>query len=136
MQGIVDDFNNTVGKEKGIWVNFVSMSQIDRKTLISTAAGVPPDVAGLWDTQVLQFASMNALEPLDSYARQYGLTRDHYKHVFYDGCEYRGRLYAIPSTVWCIALLVEQGDFSGEGGQTSGGRLGPGPHPANHRGTG
>ena len=58
-------FNNTVGKEEGIWVDFVSMSQIDRKTLISTAAGVPPDVAGLWDTQVLQFASMNALEPLD-----------------------------------------------------------------------
>jgi len=61
---IVDAFNSTVGKEKGIWVDFVSMSQIDRKTLISTAAGVPPDVAGLWDTQVLQFASMGALEPM------------------------------------------------------------------------
>jgi ABC-type glycerol-3-phosphate transport system substrate-binding protein len=105
MKEIVDTFNNTVGKEEGIWVDFVSMSQIDRKTLISTAAGVPPDVAGLWDTQVLQFASMNALEPLDSYAQQYGLTRDHYKHVFYDGCKYHGRLYAIPSTVWCVALL-------------------------------
>jgi ABC-type glycerol-3-phosphate transport system substrate-binding protein len=105
MKQIVDQFNDTVGKEKGIWVDFVSMSQIDRKTLISTAAGVPPDVAGLWDTQVLQFASMNALEPLDDYAQHYGLTRDHYKHVFYDGCEYHGRLYAIPSTVWCIAMI-------------------------------
>ena len=105
MKEIVDEFNDTVGKDKGIWVDFVSMSQIDRKTLISTAAGVPPDVAGLWDTQVLQFASMNALEPLDGFARQFGLTRDRYKHVYYDGCEYHGRLYAIPSTVWCIALL-------------------------------
>jgi|GEM_PF-361084 ABC-type glycerol-3-phosphate transport system substrate-binding protein len=105
MKEIVDAFNNTAGKEKGIWVDFVSMSQIDRKTLISTAAGVPPDVAGLWDVQVLQFAAMGALEPLDSYARQFGLTRDHYKHVFYDGCEYHGTLYAIPSTVYSVALL-------------------------------
>jgi ABC-type glycerol-3-phosphate transport system substrate-binding protein len=105
MKEVVDAFNNTVGQEKGIWVDFTSMSQIDRKTLVATAAGVPPDVAGLWDTQVLQFASMNALEPLDDYAQQYGLTRDHYKHVFYDGANYHGKLYAIPSTVWCIAML-------------------------------
>jgi len=105
MQQIVDAFNDTVGKEKGIWVNLVSMSQIDRKTLISTAAGVPPDVAGLWDTQVLQFGSMDALEPLDDYAKQYGLTPELYKRVFYDGCKYHGRLCALPSTVWCVALL-------------------------------
>jgi len=102
---IVDAFNSTVGKEKGIWVDFVSMSQIDRKTLISTAAGVPPDVAGLWDTQVLQFASMGALEPLDDYARRNGLTRDKYKRVYYNGCQYHGTLYAIPSTVFSTALL-------------------------------
>jgi ABC-type glycerol-3-phosphate transport system substrate-binding protein len=102
---VVDAFNATVGKDKNIWVNYVSMSQIDRKTLISTAAGAPPDVAGLWDSQVLEFASMNALEPLDDYAAQAGLTRDHYKHVYYDGCQYKGTLYALPSTVWCVALM-------------------------------
>jgi ABC-type glycerol-3-phosphate transport system substrate-binding protein len=111
MKQIVDEFNDTVGKEKGIWVDYVSMSQIDRKTLISTAAGVPPDVAGLWDSQVLQFASMNALEPLDNYARQYGMTRDKYKPVYYDSCEYRGTLYAIPSTVWCVAMLWNKAIF-------------------------
>jgi ABC-type glycerol-3-phosphate transport system substrate-binding protein len=111
MKQIVDEFNNTVGKEKGIWVDFVSMSQIDRKTLISTAGGVPPDIAGLWDTQILQFASMNALEPLDDYARQYGMTREKYKRVYYDGCQYDGKLYAIPSTVWCIAMLWNKAIF-------------------------
>ena len=49
---IVDWFNNTVGKEKGIYVQYLSMSSINQKTLVSTAAGVPPDVAGLWDHQV------------------------------------------------------------------------------------
>jgi ABC-type glycerol-3-phosphate transport system substrate-binding protein len=110
-QEVVDVFNSTVGKEKGIWVDMTSMSQIDRKTLISTAGGVPPDVAGLWDAQVLQYASMNALEPLDDYARKYGMTRDKYKPVFYDGCKYNGTLYAIPSTVWCIALLWNKAVF-------------------------
>ena len=111
MRQIVDEFNATVGKEKGIWVDFASMSQIEHKTLISTAAGVPPDVAGLWDTQVLQYASKGALEPLDDYARQYGMTRDKYKRVYYDGCNYQGTLYAIPSTVWCVAMLWNKAIF-------------------------
>jgi hypothetical protein len=51
MKQIVNDFNNTVGKEKGIFVEYLSMSSINQKTLVSTAAGVPPDVAGVWDAQ-------------------------------------------------------------------------------------
>jgi ABC-type glycerol-3-phosphate transport system substrate-binding protein len=105
MKQIVDDFNNTVGREKGIWVDFTSMSTIDRKTLIATAAGAPPDVAGLWDNQIRQFASMDALTPLDDFASAAGLTRDHFKHVYYDGCCYNGKLYALPSTVWSVALI-------------------------------
>ncbi len=47
MRVIVDDFNNTVGAEKGIYVRYVSSSTINQKTLVATAAGVPPDIAGL-----------------------------------------------------------------------------------------
>ena len=50
IQQVVDDFNNSVGKEKHIYVDLLSMSNIDQKTLVATAAGVPPDVAGLWDS--------------------------------------------------------------------------------------
>jgi ABC-type glycerol-3-phosphate transport system substrate-binding protein len=125
MKEIVDEFNQTVGKDKNIWVDFVSMSQIDRKTLISTAAGVPPDVAGLWDTQVLQFASMGALEPLDAYAARYGLTRDKYKHVYWDGAMYNGKLYAIPSTVWCVALLWNKEIFEEKASQIRAAGLDP-----------
>jgi ABC-type glycerol-3-phosphate transport system substrate-binding protein len=129
MQSVVDAFNQTVGKEKGIWVDFTSMSQIDRKTLIATAAGVPPDVAGLWDVQVLQFASMGALEPLNSYAQQYGLTRDHYKHVFYDGCTYRGTLYAVPSTVFSTALIWNKAVFQSRAAEIRAAGLDPNRAP-------
>jgi len=66
---------------------------------------------GFGDTQVLQYASKGALEPLDDYARQYGMTRDKYKRVYYDGCNYQGTLYAIPSTGVVCRDAVEQGDF-------------------------
>lgn len=104
MRQIVDTFNDTVGRERNIWVDFTSMSQIDRKLLVATAGGVPPDIAGLWDVQLCEFAAMGALEPLDELADAKGLTRDKYKPVFYDGCRYDGRLYALPSTPWNTAL--------------------------------
>ncbi len=52
MQAVINEFNDTVGKEKGIYVRYMSMSDIQRKTLDSTAAGVPPDVAGNNEAQV------------------------------------------------------------------------------------
>jgi ABC-type glycerol-3-phosphate transport system substrate-binding protein len=80
------------------------MTAVDQKTLLATAAGVPPDVAGIWDTQLTQFAATGAIEPLDAMATSRGLTRDYYKPVYYDGCSYKGRLYALPSTPAAIAL--------------------------------
>lgn len=104
MKIIVDDFNNTVGKEKKIFVEYISMSSIDQKTLVATAAGVPPDIAGVWDAQVLQFAAMDALEPLDEIAREYGITSATYKPVFWKACTYNGKLWALISTPASIVL--------------------------------
>jgi multiple sugar transport system substrate-binding protein len=104
MKQIVDDFNATVGREKKIFVQYLSMSSVDQKTLLATAAGVPPDVAGVWDTQVRQFAAMGALECLDEHAAPRGLTREYFKPVYYMGCSYEGHLYALPSTPGGVTL--------------------------------
>src|SRR5215208_3513579 len=82
MRQIVDWFNETVGKEKKIFVEYLSMSTVDQKTLVATAAGVPPDVAGVWDGQLVQFAAMDALEPLDQMAAEKGITPDYYKPIY------------------------------------------------------
>ena len=105
--------------------------RFDRKTLISNRRPEsPPDVAlGLWDNQVLQFASMNALEPLDNYAQQYGLTRDHYKHVYYDGCKYQNTLYAMPSTVWCVAMFWNKEVFQQKAAELTAAGLDPNRAP-------
>jgi ABC-type glycerol-3-phosphate transport system substrate-binding protein len=104
MKQIVNDFNNTVGKEKGIFVEYLSMSSINQKTLVSTAAGVPPDVAGVWDAQVPQFAAVGALEPLDELAAAKGITKGYYKPVYWEGCSYNGRLWGMVSTPAAVAL--------------------------------
>jgi multiple sugar transport system substrate-binding protein len=92
MRVIVDDFNNTVGAQKGIYVRYVSSSTINQKTLVATAAGVPPDIAGLFDVNLVQFAAMGALEPLEDMARERGITASYYKPVYWNGCNYNGHL--------------------------------------------
>ena len=108
MQLIVNDFNNGVGAQKGIYVEYLSMSDVNRKTLVSTAAGVPPDIAGVWDTQIPQFAAIDALEPLDEMARARGITKGYYKPVYWEACQYEGRLYGLVSTPATVALLYNK----------------------------
>ncbi|MBC7784677.1 MAG: extracellular solute-binding protein [Burkholderiales bacterium] len=104
MQQIVDEFNNTVGKEKNIYVRYVSASSITQKTLVATAAGVPPDIAGLWDRDMVQFASLDALEPMDEMAAAHGITSATYKPVYWKACTYEGKLYGLISTPADVAL--------------------------------
>ncbi|HVK06330.1 MAG TPA: ABC transporter substrate-binding protein [Armatimonadaceae bacterium] len=112
MKQIVTDFNRTVGKEKGIFVEYLSMSNVNQKTLVATAAGVPPDIAGLWDTQVAQFAAINALEPLDELASAHGIGPGYYKPVYWGACQYQNRLWALVSTPAAVALHYNKKIFT------------------------
>src|SRR5580692_1952637 len=104
IRDVVNDFNNTVGKEKHIFVRYVSTSSVNLKTLVATAAGVPPDVAGLWDVNMVQFADLDALEPLEDMAAAHGIDEHTYKPVYWDSCHWNGHLYALISTPATIAL--------------------------------
>lgn len=104
MRRIVDDFNRTVGREKGIHVQYTSISSIHQKTLVATAAGVPPDIAGVWYGQVPQYAALGAITDLTDLAAQRGISAGYYKPVYWEGCQYRGRLYGLISTPWAVAL--------------------------------
>ncbi|MDW8262641.1 MAG: extracellular solute-binding protein [Phycisphaerales bacterium] len=104
MQQIVDWFNETVGREKNIFVRYLAIAQVDRKTLTATAAGVPPDIAGLWQRDLVSMASRNALTPLDEFAREHGIDQSAYKPVFWKMCSHDGRLYSLVSTPATMAL--------------------------------
>ncbi len=101
MRATVDAFNAT---RSDIQVDLLTVSQVDRKTLLSTAGGVPPDVAGLWSYNLTAYADRNALTPLDDRLRQAGLGRDAFIPCYWDMLEHRGRIWALPTTPASVAL--------------------------------
>ena len=111
MRAIVDEFNDTVGREKKIFVRYLSTSAIDQKTLVAIAAGVPPDIAGMWDHTLVQYAAMDALEPLDDLARAAAIDSSIYKPAYWRACNYEGHLYALISTPGVVALLYNREAF-------------------------
>ena len=105
MQRTVDQFNRLQDK---IVVEYLSVSQIDRKTIVAAAGGDPPDVAGVWLANVYSFADRDALLPLDDLIRADGLTTEQwlsrYYPVYADMCDYRGHVWAALNTPSTTAL--------------------------------
>lgn len=105
MQETVNQFNRSQDK---IVVEFLSTSQVDRKTIVATAGGDPPDLAGLWVYNVYSFADRNALLPLDDFIRAEKSTPaqwlDWYEPVYADMCNYRGNVWAMPTAPSATAL--------------------------------
>jgi len=108
MQVVVNDFNRSQDR---IYVEFQAVSDIPQKTLAATAGGVPPDIAGGWAVNIVEFADKNALTPLDDLARGTIVSRDRYLPVYWDMGVYQGTLYGIPSTPATTALYWNKGLF-------------------------
>jgi len=101
MQAVVDDFNRSQDR---IWVDRLTVSQIDQKLLLATAGGNPPDVAGVWANTIDVYAGKGALTPLDGRLKGAGITRDDYLPAFWELCSFRGFMWALPTTPATLAL--------------------------------
>lgn len=108
MQRIVDRFNETIGAAENIWVEYSAVSNVDQRTLIATAGGDPPDVAGLFDHIVPQFADQGALMELDDLVERFGIDLRAFKPIWLEIGRYQGKLYALPSTPYTIALYYNR----------------------------
>ena len=103
MRKVVNAFNQSQDR---IYVQYLSISGVDQKTMLATAGGNPPDVAGIWLDQVYQFSDAKALTDLSQMAKDSGLGPDYYIKSYWDPLNYRGGLWALPSTPASIALHV------------------------------
>ncbi len=108
MQRIVDRFNRTVGATQNIWVDYNAVSNVDQRMLIATAGGDPPDLAGLFDYAIPQYADQGALMPLDALVREHGIPLAAFKPIWLELGRYHGRLYALPSTPYTIGLYYNR----------------------------
>jgi len=103
MRQLVNRYNASQNK---VHVNYVTISTIDVKTLLSTSGGDPPDVAGIWVENLVQFEDANMLTDLTDMAAKAGLDKNYYVKNYWDMMNYNGRLYAFPSTPASTALHV------------------------------
>lgn len=101
MRRVVDEFNR---RQDRIFVKMLSVSGIENKTLFATAGGNPPDVAGLYGPNVAQYVDDHAVLPLDDYCRKAGIRREDYIPIYWDIGEFRGHVYALPTTPASTAL--------------------------------
>jgi multiple sugar transport system substrate-binding protein len=102
MRKVVDDFN---ASQSHIYVEYSSISDINRKLMLATAGGIPPDIAGLESHTLPTYAENNALLPLDAMAAQGGIKEEQYTDIFWRMCRYKDHLWALPSTPASIALI-------------------------------
>lgn len=103
MRKVVDAFNRSQDR---IVVQYLSISGVDTKTMLATAGGNPPDVAGIWLENLYEFSDANALTDLKPMADAAGLDASYYIKNYYDPLTYNGGLWALPSTPASIALHV------------------------------
>ena len=112
IRAAVDDFNASQGR---LWVELTTVSQIPRKLMLATSGGVPPDLAGLFSTNVPVFAENNALLPLDGLAARAGLRREEFIDIFWQlGC-HRDHLFAVTSMPSVSALIWNKKMFRAAG---------------------
>ncbi len=105
MRQVVERFN---ASQDQIVVEYFATSSINRKTLIATAGGDPPDVAGVWAQTISQFADAAALTPLDDFIEREGWTVEQwlgrFEPVFARISTHAGRVYAGVSSPAVIAF--------------------------------
>ncbi len=112
MQNVVDAFNRSQDR---IVVHMHTFGAIDRKVLAATAGGNPPDLAGLWASNVVPFAERRALSPLDEHIAASGLPADHWLTVYADLCRHAGHTWAVPTTPSATALYWNKALFRAAG---------------------
>ncbi len=101
MQAVVDDFNRSQNR---IFVKKLAVSEMLRKLMLATAGGNPPDVAGLWSSNIPDFAEKGALTPLNKMIEQAGIRAEDYIPIYWQQCSHHGFMWALPSTPTTLAL--------------------------------
>jgi ABC-type glycerol-3-phosphate transport system substrate-binding protein len=101
MQAVVDDFNRSQDR---IVVKMLSVGEVERKFMLATAGGDPPDVVGLWTSSIPEFSEKGALTPLNGMLERAGVKREDYIPVFWDLCSHHRFMWALPSTPRSNAL--------------------------------
>jgi ABC-type glycerol-3-phosphate transport system substrate-binding protein len=101
MRAVVEAFNQ---KQDRIFVELLTVSGIQDKTLLAIAGGIPPDVAGLYGPNISQYVDAQAIQSLSPMCEAAGIRRENYIPVYWDIGNIGGTQYALPSAPASTAL--------------------------------
>lgn len=113
-QAVVNDFNRSQDK---IQVDLLSISGNSLKTLVSTSAGIPPEISLLSASEIPQFSDAGAIEVLDEPCQRFGWNQEKYVPGYWNVIQYQGHVMALPATPATVALhynkdLLEKAGYS------------------------
>ena len=112
MRQVVKSFNESQDR---VYVDLLTVSSIERKTLLAIAGNDPPDIAGLFGPNVAQYADDRAIIPLDDFCRAKGISAEQYIPAFWEIGYYNKHVYALPSTPASTALHYNKAMFRDAG---------------------
>ncbi|MFT5423909.1 MAG: multiple sugar transport system substrate-binding protein [Phycisphaerales bacterium] len=105
---IVDAFN---ASQSDVWVDYLTIAQIDMKAMLAIAGGDPPDVLGLWSYTLPAFIESGAFLPLDELARASGIREADYIPNVWTMLTHGGRMWAGVNTASSVALYYDKQAF-------------------------
>jgi multiple sugar transport system substrate-binding protein len=116
MQQVVHQFNRSQDR---IVVDFLSVGDVQQKTLLATAGGDPPDISGIYLDNLCSFADRDALTPLDGFIQSDGSTSasflSRYAKAYADMGSYQGKVWGVPSTPSTYGLFWNKERFRAAG---------------------
>ena len=110
-QSMVDAFNRS---QDEIFVHYINTSQVDRKAMLAIIGHDPPDVVGLWATNLAPFAASGALLQLDDFMASAGLEKERYVPNYLKIGMYDEKVYALPTTPASLGLYYNKQHFREE----------------------
>ena len=113
MQDVVDAFN---ASQDRVFVRYLVTAGVDQKARIAIAGGLPPDIVGMWNYNVPEFAETGAVYAFDELAGGERIRLEDYAaamrgiltHKDAKGVE---RMWAVPNTGGTIAMYYNRAAF-------------------------
>ena len=101
MRALVDDFNRSQSR---IEIEYIAVSSVNQKTLVAIAGGNPPDIAGLFAEDIVDFGDKGALTELSDWARGSNVDASRYLPRYWEMGTYGGKLLGVVSVPVVTAL--------------------------------
>jgi multiple sugar transport system substrate-binding protein len=114
MQKLVDQFNSE-HKNIAVKSNTIQWADFYQRVPAAVQAGQGPDVGVMHLDQLATHAARNIIIPLDSLAKDIGLTADDFTQDIWDAGIYHDKRYGIPLDVHSLAMYYNKDHFQKAG---------------------